>query len=65
MLFINKSRWKFKHKMLFGLAQLSDGLIRLITLGFVCTTFPSTVSRNCTKAMIEETYKKRVRDEQN
>ena len=32
--------------MVFGLAQIGDGLVRVLSLGFFHSTFPSTVSRN-------------------
>ena len=45
----------------FGLAHLVDGLVRVLSLGFMHTRFPSNVSRNETIRQINKMRKLNAR----
>lgn len=54
MFFLNKhpagKLWNF----LFGIAELCDGLVRMMTLGFVATSLPLLASRKQTECMFKK-----------
>lgn len=47
--FLNKNPQGKVTNLVFGLAEIIDGLIRLFSLGFVATTAPLDVSRQAAK----------------
>ena len=53
MIFKNKhiagKSWSF----IFGLAQISDGIVRVLSLGFLSTIFPLLISRKQAEYMIK------------
>lgn len=51
MIKLNKSNWKFWMMIVFALAQTTDGIIRLFSLGFLRTEFPLEVSKRFAKMM--------------
>lgn len=47
--YINDSTWKRYYVVLYGAAEVLDGVVRLLTLGFVSTTFVLDVCREAVR----------------
>lgn len=54
MFFLNKHPAGKPWNALFGLAEVCDGLIRVLTFGFVATTLTLLVSRKQAECMIKK-----------
>jgi hypothetical protein len=53
MMYLNRNPAGKGWAMLQGLANLVDGLVRIVTCGFVCTGFPVRVARAATLIAIK------------
>jgi hypothetical protein len=49
----NKSAWRQRHKLLFGLAVLTDGLVRTLSLGLLYSDFSLQAAKYATKNMVK------------
>lgn len=61
MIFRNRHPGAWAFRLIFALAQIADGVVRLLSLGVLATQFPVTVSRYHAKSVF--TRMKRLRDE--
>lgn len=59
MFFLNKNRAGKFWNALFGLAQVVDGTVRVLTFGYVATTLPIVTSRKQAETMIKKLKKAR------
>jgi hypothetical protein len=59
--YINKNPAGKLSNLHFGVCQLADGSVRVLTLGFVVTTFALDQARNTARARLEQLKGKRTR----
>lgn len=59
MLFFNKNPAGKFWNVLFGLAQIVDGTVRVLTFGYVATTLPLVTSRKQAETTIKKLKKAR------
>lgn len=53
LIFINKNPQPYRYRLLFGLAEIVDGAVMVLSFGKLKTTLPLDVSRNAARAMLE------------
>ena len=59
MLFFNKNPAGKFWNALFGIAQIVDGIVRVLTFGYVATTLPLVTSRKQAETTIKKLKKAR------
>lgn len=60
MIFRNRHPGAWAFRLIFALAQIADGVVRLVSFGVLATHFPVTVSKYHTKSAF--TRMKKLRD---
>lgn len=61
--FLNKSPWNRYYVILYGIAEIIDGIVRVLTLGFISTTFVVGVCRSATGDHLRKLKKARKLEE--
>lgn len=63
MIYVNKNPSGKLWNFIMGVAELADGVVRVVTLGFLCTKFPLIASRKQADAMFRNVKKARLAKE--
>lgn len=59
MIFMNKSPWLRRYVILYGVAEVVDGLIRIATIGFLSSSLVNVVARGAVRNHISRLKKSR------
>lgn len=59
MIFLNRHPGAWAFRLLFALAQIADGVVRLLSFGVLATQFPITVSKYHAKSAFARMKKDR------